>query len=366
MRVLMINTVDTARNGITSVIFNCVKMLKDQGVVFDLVTKNEPDRMYVSEIEGTGGSVYVIQRSIKALPKYFLGIKKLVQSNRYDVVHIHGNSATCTIEALAARLGRARSVVVHAHSSSCVFRLAHNVLKPILNWIIDGKLACSDLAGKFLFGNHYRVFNNAIDVENYRYNENWRQEVRQRHNVPQDARVIGHVGTFTYAKNQEFLVNVLQHFRCVQQNAVLVLIGEGVKAREIREQVNRLGLDEHVIFAGTIDDVNKYMSAFDCFVFPSHFEGLGLVLLEAQASGLRCVASTGVPEAANVAGNVEYLGLDEPVDLWAEKVSFCCNTANRSEKSTEAIKKITDRGYNIAKEAYILKDFYLSVIKKDK
>ena len=362
MKILVINTVDTAKNGITSVIFNYVQAMNGQGVAFDLVSKNDPDESYVDKIEQTGGSVYVLPRSIKKIVKYIIALNQLVQKNKYDVVHIHGNSGTCILEAIAVKAAKTSKIIVHAHNTTCKYKFVHMVFKPFLNMIINGRLACSEASGYFLFGNNpFQVLNNAVDVENYRFNKLWREDVRKKHDIPEDMVLIGHVGTFSYQKNHEFLIEVFRNYHGLNKNSSLILIGEGKKQGVIRDLVKTLGLEEFIYFIGGVDNVNQYFSAFDCFLLPSRFEGLPLVLLEAQASGISCLTSTAVTNHANITGNVKYADLGQPIGLWMEKLTCICDGNDRDKKSDVAIQLLSDCGYNIRKEADRLKRYYLDV-----
>lgn len=365
MKVLLISTVAIRRNGITAVIFNQVKVLKRCGIVFDLVASNQPESNYIAAIEETGGSVFVVPRSTRQIVKYFFALKKLIRGNNYDIVHIHGNSGTCTIEAIAAKMAKAPGVVVHSHSSACRHNILHKILRPVLNRLVDERLACSDVAGKFMFGKRpFHVMNNAIELGRYRYNEAWRQEIRGQYAIAPTAPIIGHVATFNDEKNHSFLLRVFHSYRQIHENAVLMLIGQGKNESEIRNQVKTLGLEACVIFVGGVDNVNVYMSAFDCFILPSLFEGLPLVLLEAQASGMRCLASTAVSTDSNITGNVAFFGLDQTPEQWSKALATCICEWDRAAESNAAIQKLSDRGYDLERESATLMRYYSAICQK--
>lgn len=122
------------------------------------------------------------------------------------------------------------------------------------------------------------------------------------------------------------------------QDSVLLLVGTGSEEEKIRGKVSMLGLSEKVIFAGRRTDVEKIMSAADAFALPSLFEGLGIVLIEAQSSGLNCFASPGVPEEAKLLDNFEFIPLDIGADEWAERiVSAALNTDRASASAVVAV-----------------------------
>ena len=362
MKILVISTVRYKKNGISAVIKNqfSSEAFKDADVSFVFPIDSDP--VMVRDLEDRGFRVYITSR--KQPHTYWLYLKKLLLENNIDMVHIHGNSSTCVLEATAAKAANVRNVIVHAHSSSCKYHAVHKMLKPVLNWIVDGRIACSNDAGNFLFGDRsYHVINNSIDAERYRYNETWRHEVRQKYGIDSDTVLIGHIGTFTYAKNHEFLLQVFSCVRQMNKNAVLMLIGNGANISNIRQRVIDLELGEWVIFVGEIDNANEYGSAFDCFILPSRFEGLGLVLLEAQASGLSCLSSASVPAVVNVSGNVEFMDLGEPIERWAERLLACAEETDRVEKSNAAINCLISSGYHVAQVAETMKRYYVDMCK---
>ena len=167
--------------------------------------------------------------------------------------------------------------------------------------------------------------------------------------------VVGHVGRFQYQKNHELLIDIYNSFHKKYSDSRLLLVGQGVEEAAIKDKVNKLKLEENVMFLGIRSDVNEIMQAMDVFVLPSRFEGLGIVLIEAQAAGLPCVTSKNVvPDIVNVTGNVEFVGLDEPVDRWVEAIEAQMNKAVDYEQSSI---KVSQAGYDIEVEGDKFKHF---------
>lgn len=148
-----------------------------------------------------------------------------------------------------------------------------------------------------------RIVPNAIEVDKYKFNNDNRKDIRKRLGIPDDAYVIGHVGRFDYQKNQSFLVDVFKKIQKSNPKAHLIMVGDGVDKNSIIDKIKYENIF-NVHIEPACAEVEKFYSAFDVFVLPSHFEGLGIVLIEAQANGLECVASDTVPRDANVVGNV--------------------------------------------------------------
>ena len=213
--------------------------------------------------------------------------------------------------------------------------------------------ACSRLAGEFFYsarvvdGPRYREINNAIDPIPFLYDPAMRQSARQELGL-EDAFVVGHVGRLHFQKNQSFLLDVFKELYTRRPDARLLLVGQGEDEAMLREKVHRLGLEESVRFLGVRGDVPRLMQAMDVFAFPSVFEGLGIVLVEAQAAGLGCVTSTEVPAIAKVTELLSFLPLSASPALWAQAVeqAACPRTDRRQE--------IADAGYDIHQQVRLL------------
>lgn len=363
MKVLMVNTVDTARNGITNVIFNYVVQLKDSGIVFDLVTKNVPDHSYVEQIEEHGGRVHVIPRSMRRIWKYFTTLKKVVKENQYDLVHIHGNSHTLVIELLAAKLGGCKARIAHGHSTGCNSLALHKCLTAPFDGLCTHRLACGNEAGQFLHGKHsFAVMRNGIDVKKYLFSANARCDYRNRYGI--EARfVLGHVGMFDEVKNQSFLLDILNELLKTDCRYHLLLIGEGPLQEMVKEKATDLQIKDYVTFVGGTDCVSEHLSAMDMIVMPSLHEGLPLSLIEAQASGLRCLVSDNITREVDKTGNLTFLPLDAGAACWACEIGKMSAEVDRTALSQKAIEKIKTCGHDIQTEAAALYRYYEDAAK---
>lgn len=218
---------------------------------------------------------------------------------------------------------------------------------------------CSKEAGVWLFGkkivnsNRFMIVHNAVDLEKYKFNVEVRERIRNDLKIDKNTIVIGHVGRFVELKNHDFLVDVFYEFYEIHPNSKLLLIGTGIKENEIKEKVKRLGIEENVIFAGFRENVNDYMCAMDLFVLPSKTEGLGLVLIEAQASGLKCFTSKDVvPNEVDVSKTTQFLSLNLLPKEWADVL---IETNIERVKNEDMIKQA---GYDIIDTSKVLQDFY--------
>lgn len=363
MKVLIINTVDTARNGITNVIFNYLKELSNLDIVFDMVVKNELDSRYANLIKRNGGQYFLFPRNMKAIVSYIISLKKLIKSESYDIVHIHGNSHTLVIELLAAKFGGCNVRMVHAHNTSCNCIWMHKGLSGLFHVVCTHRLACGTKAGLFMYGNHsFEVLRNGIDVNRYSFDNEMRQNIRRQYGV-EDEVVLGHVGLFNEAKNQSFLLDILEELFKTDLRYKLLLIGEGPFMNQVKEKAMKLNIEEQVIFVGETDDVSAYLSAMDLFLMPSLYEGLPLTMIEAQANGLNCIASNRITNEVNLTGNVRFLPIDEDVNLWVKTITAFNLKTERIHDSRKAVDCIVKQGYSIQGEAQKLHMYYHKAIQ---
>lgn len=146
---------------------------------------------------------------------------------------------------------------------------------------------------------------------------NKRKEIRKKLNLAENDIVVGHVGRFVLQKNHIFLVNIFKEFLKMVPNSKLVLIGNGETKDDIMKKIDELKIKKNTILLENIKNVNEYMQAFDLFLFPSLYEGLGIVLIEAQASGLKCFASDTIPKNVKISDNLIFVSLSSPSKQWA-------------------------------------------------
>lgn len=342
------------RGGIETYIMNVYRNIDRSKIQFDFIVNVKERCDYDDEIEALGGKIYRIPRKKDGLFKNFKAIYKVVKENKYKIVERHGDNALMFLDVLAVKLGGAKKVFVHSHSNSTSLPKAHRICFPLLNILSFQRLACSKDAAKWMFGNRkYTLIHNAIDVDEFIYSKEIRKTIRKQYNL-QDKIVIGHVGRFSKAKNHDFLIEIFKNIYNSNENSILMLVGTGELENEIRQKVHDYGLANNVIFMGLRSNVNELMQAMDCFVFPSLFEGLGIALIEAQSTGLKCFTSAKVvPEEAKVTELLEYISLNETPEQWAKKImSFI--PYDRKDSSIE----IRNAGYDIKTETLKLVKLY--------
>ena len=206
---------------------------------------------------------------------------------------------------------------------------------------------------KIINDGNYKIIHNAIDVEKFAYNEKVRKEVRNelkekcKLKINDATLVVGHIGRFDEQKNHKFLIDIFNEIHKRKENSVLVLVGQGPLQKYIEEKVNKLGLQDSVLFLGKRDDVNELYQAMDVFILPSLYEGLPVVGVEAQASGLLCELANTMTEETKVLSSTNFINLNLSAGKWTDKIIEDYNKFERKNVS----KEFENNGFNIKKEA---------------
>ena len=261
-----------------------------------------------------------------------------------------------------AKITGIRKRIIHAHNTQLMqtgkrryfYSLMHHYWKNHISRYATDFWACSESAGEFFYkapilkGKAFKIIHNAIETEKYAYDSVTRKQIRETYNL-ENRYVIGHVGRFQFQKNHEFLIDIFYEYLKLDSRAVLMLVGQGEEEDAIRQKVINLGIEKSVLYMGVRTDVNRLLQAMDVFLLPSRFEGLPLVLIEAQTAGLKCFASKDViTEAADLTGNVEFISLKEDADIWAGKIY---SQSEQFLNRTQYVKLIIEAGYDIRTEA---------------
>ena len=217
--------------------------------------------------------------------------------------------------------------------------------------------ACSDSAGRYFFkGRKYMVVKNAIMTEKFAYSEEVRKKIRSGLNL-EGKFVIGHAARFAEHKNHTFLIDVFAEILKIRPESQLLLIGDGELKKSIQNKVNALGIGEYVKFMGVRPDVNELYQAMDAFVFPSIFEGLGIVNIEAQAAGVLTFCSDAVPKEANISPVFYSIPLTKSASEWAKIIVK--NYDDTVYKREDMSQYVIDAGYDIRDLSTKLQQFYL-------
>lgn len=351
------------RGGAETMIMNIYRNIDRSKIQFDFIVHTNEKCDYNDEILEYGGKIFNVPKYAgKNHFKYKRAWREFFNSYpEYKIIHAHMRSTAAIYLKIAKQYGL--FTIAHSHSTasrgSFLEQMVKNIMQIPIRYRADYLFACSDEAGKWLFGknvikkNNYKIIKNAIDIEKYTFNEFKRNEIRKKINI-QNKFVVGHVGSFTYPKNHKFLIDVFYEIQKQKEDSVLLLIGDGELRPEIEEQISKLGINNKVIITGVVPNVSDYMQAMDVFVFPSIFEGLGMVVIEAQASGLQCIVSENVPQEAYITDRIKSISLHKKYEIWVSQILKYTNLKRKNE-----CEKLNDNGYYINDVASTLEKFYL-------
>lgn len=291
----------------------------------------------------------------------YRALNELLAKNYYDIVHIHMNAAINPIPLLVSRHFKKVKFIIHSHSISnskgIVGKWLHYLNSRLLINESHVKVACSKEAGKWMFGNrNFSLLNNAIDTNEVHYNSESRLCIRREFNIPNDAKVIGSIGRFVYAKNHQFIIEIFNQYLKRNPDTFLLLVGDGELFKDIMTLANKNGVNGHIVFTGMRTDVSAMLSTMDCFLFPSHFEGLGFTAIEAESTGLYVVASNNVPSVINIKGFANFLSLTDSIEKWINAID---NALVKTSAYNREVSPITNTQYDIDIMTKQLESIYL-------
>lgn len=355
-KILMINTVGYGQNGIVSVCASLCEGLNSHDYEVNLISFYDIDEQISKKFEKTNTHLYVFPHRQKELKKYLSQLYKMLTSHHYDIVHIHGNSATMILESILAKKCHVQQIVVHCHNNKTSHVFLNCCLKPFFKYFYTDAIACSHLAGEWLFGkNNYSIIKNGIHTDCFMFDEQMKRKTREKLHITHEL-VLGHVGLFNEQKNQVFLLELISQLINKGIPCRLLLLGNGELKGDLIKKAYDLKIQDHVTFLENTNQVPMVLSAMDIFVFPSKWEGFGLAILEAQANGLPCLVSQFVSQDVNITGNLIYLPLDD-LDLWVEKI-LSLDLSLRYQQSLGNIKKIKEANYDFQNVIYDLENLY--------
>lgn len=356
-------------NGVTKCIMNYYDSLIRGGYTIDfLLITNVGDSSIYSKIESNNGKVYSLpdpkKKYCKMNARY---ISNLLQNTQYDIIHVNVPGSYGVMVLNVSRKSNVKNRIYHSHNpksnSSVKGLLSATLYDPICKYLSSTRLACSTVAGRSSFGNsNFTVLKNCIESSLFEYNRDIRKLLRGGMEVAENEVLIGFVGRFEAQKNPLFLLDVIRHINIESEKRYkLVMIGDGSLKRKIRAIISQYAMEDCVFLIPPQKNINEWYSAMDIFVLPSLYEGLGIVLLEAQASGLPVFASENVPSDTNVSPLITYLNIsdyDKAIMEWASAIENCKIKMNRDLSN----KYIIDAGYDLDNEKDDLLHIYNSCV----
>lgn len=355
MKNILIVGMTPTHGGIESFLMNYYRNIDKNKFHFDFLCIMMEKIAYEDELKERGSCIYHISSKRKGWVKYKKQIFSFFKENayKYDVIWVNVNSlANIDFFKLAKKFGINRRIV-HSHNSSNmggkINLILHNIHKKIISKYATDFWACSQAAAEWFYEGKIRdsveIINNAIDVSKYCFCEKKRREVRETLGWQNEV-IWGNIGRLHFQKNQLYILDLLKEYIKVNPNTKLVLVGEGPDEPLLYDKINEYKLNEYVKIMGAQEDIQAYLSAFDIFVFPSKFEGLSVVVLEAQANGIPIVASEdAINKTIMWNRNIYLFKLTERINAW------CCGIDKALEygriSKENSVKCFYDNGYII-------------------
>lgn len=371
IRVLNLFTIMN-RGGAETMVMNYYRHMDRSRVQFDFLVHREERGAYEDEIEALGGRIY---RMPPVRPWTAHSYRKKIRSfltahPEYKILHCHMSESGLYAFEVAKNLG-IPVLICHAHSRP------HGIdLKSPVRWYMRTRIRpyatypfmCGKEAGDWLFGKKYAdrlvQMNNAVDAAAFAYDPVRRVEIRKALSLADDILTVGHVGRFNLPKNHPFLIDSFAALHQQESHSVLLLVGDGDDRPAIQKQVQARGLTDSVRFLGVRSDIPDLLQAMDVFAFPSLFEGLSVASVEAQAAGLPCLISDGVPIECKKTDLVHVLPLDAGARAWGGELLKLAHESRANRRvTTDEIRAV---GYDIVENARWLENFYCSVAEGDR
>lgn len=341
--------------GIETWLIHVLRELDPKRIKADFLVHSKEKCFYDDEVE-EGGSALIHICPPSNIINYCVQLYLLLRAHsKYDIIHCHlhyfSGLVMCVgwFAGVPIRISHSHLDTREKEAKQSVLRKCYvHLMRFLIRKFTTTGLACSVPAARDLFGNHWKMDNRihvcfcALNTDRFRtlYDRPEKIiELKKALLIPENSFVVGHIGRFTEQKNHHLLIQIFKNLLLSRTDSHLVLLGEGDLQNEIKNIVERSGITNKVHFCGNQNSVEKYLALMDVFIFPSKWEGLGLVVVEAQAACIPTIVSTAVPPDAIVCKElVERLPLSTKPEEWSKKILAKRKRGDR-EKAFEQVSK---------------------------
>ena len=368
-RVLQISIGTTVFGGVEKMIYEIYKNIDQNKYQFDFLSPNYSTyESYRNEIENKGGKIIELKTDRSNFKKKLLYNKRLykfLKNNKYDIVHINSGVFLFVLQvAVICKISGVKKIIVHSHNAIVIKnklkKFIITILKPFLKCVATDYLACSELAAKSIFSKsnlkNVKIIKNGINVAKYKFNIDIREQYRKKLKIEDNICYV-HVGRFEKQKNHNFLIEIFNEILKEQNNAKLFLIGEGELKENIKNKVKEYGISDKVEFLNQRKDVAELLQAMDCFILPSLYEGLPVVGIEAQTSGLPLICSDTITKELKLLDTTTFISLNDAANIWSKKICEITNSVDLQTREN-AYKIVQDEGYDIKITANKMQEIY--------
>lgn len=361
IRVLHVMSGIGYQGGVQALVWNYYKHINQEEVRFDFIVHSNRMEGYEKRFLDRKSKIFYVPPKKEGLIQNYREINKILKENNYDIIHVHQDFLGY-VALLAAKKCNIKVRIMHSHKANMI----ESLFKRIIRWcftslcvnLATDLFACGKEAAIWTYGlrryeeGQVYILNNAIEEKEYLFDNNVRKEVRLKYGFSNKT-VIGNVARFTYQKNQELLIDILEKLVKINSNYLLVLIGDGELLDSVKEKVLVKGLEQSVVFLGAKDNVNELLQGMDIFILTSRFEGLPVTMVEAQTADLPCIISDNITHEIDINKKTKYVKLDDALEIWCDAIikSSCCGRANMQ-------REVDESGFNIEKESEKLVNYY--------
>ena len=349
--------------GAETMIMNLYRNIDRTQVQFDFLCMVEEEGEYNDEIRKLGGKIFTVSSPERGRIKNLKQIYKILKKEKFIAIHSHVSYYSGFI-CLVAYLADIKKRITHSHTTNDlrkknILRNIYNLFSKLLIKIFSNiKLACGQMAGKYLYGNsRFTVLNNGIDLEKYKsITDEQVNKLKEELNISKDKFVIGHVGRFVDIKNQKYFIELSKSMQKLQNNFIIVLVGHGNDFDKIKNLIERNNLQEYFILPGLREDIPIFMKMFDVFVMPSLYEGFPLVVVEALAGDNICFLSDRISKETNIIeSRVNFFDLNGDMEEICKSIVQKCG----QKEKINIYKLIEEKGFSNNKIAKKIQNIYL-------
>ena len=339
--------------GMENMLINYYKKIDKNKFQFDFLLSNKSSCAHEEEIIKNGGKIFrITPRRINPIINR-IEIERFFKQNKYDIIEIH-QGVTYLLPLKMANKYKIRRIIIHNHGIDQKYKhglydiYRKKIIIPYIKKRATNFFACSEKVlgdlfdEKIIKNKNYYIINNVIDVEKYKQNNKTRNDIRRELGIRDNTCVVGHVGNFTYPKNQKFIIDISRQLK----NYTFILVGDGKYYQQLKELAPK-----NVLFYGKTNEADIIMQSFDVFIMPSLWEGVPLAAIEAQAIGIKTLLSDKISTETIISKSTKRIQLN--IDGWIKEIKRV-HIGEREANSS----LITKAGYNNAKEASKIEKIY--------
>lgn len=332
-------------NGVASYIMNYYRKFRKENVRMDFLIISDVPSSYYDEIKEDGNNIYILPSYKKNICKVYSYLNNLLKTEKYDIVHCN----TVNSGSLVLKLAKKNNIpvrILHSHATQNGDKISKRIIGTFFKIIAiknaNVYFACSKYAGTSLFKNKkFTVIPNAINIDKFSFDKKIREDIRKNEKVSANELLIMTVGRITKQKNPFFIVDIIEKIKEINENVRLWWFGSGDLDDDIKRYISGKDLQNNIKLFGSILNVNQYYSAADIFILPSLYEGLPVVGIEAQMSGLPSLFSDTITDETKISKGCLFLSI-ESAEIWANKILDISRYNNREENILSLDKNLYD------------------------